>query len=238
LHNCSLTQLVAIYLRLTHGVSYAAFYQAVIEEFCAVASPTAECYRRLVAHYEALLQDEDAIDYLEIEQLPAYPDLVDPARWLLVEICLESERFFDALAAFLAQRYPLAANLRSAIDFQRNLVILPSYDSNAGKEFRTDLDWIAYFDKATTSFSTPKPLAEPSPAPGAVVEVADKTCTNHVSQYSLDWSRVGLQERWLRWIDAIVIDLNSRQRSNFQRLRLRSHVRPPAVTPDLARPSA
>ena len=60
--------------------------------------------------------------------------------------CLHFDACFDGLEAFLVDRFPHAPNLRSAIDFQRRIVILPTYDPAVGNRFRTDLDWIGYFD--------------------------------------------------------------------------------------------
>ena len=53
----------------------------------------------------------------------------------------------------------VATHLRSAAAYQRNVVVLPSYDRRAGKAFRTDLDWPGYFARARqlTSMSTTKP---------------------------------------------------------------------------------
>jgi putative methyltransferase len=189
LHNRSLTRLIAMYLHFGHGVPYRAFYDRVIEGHFGPS----RLYARLVAHFERFLQEEGAFEDLAFEALPDHPFYFEAGRWAFVNICWEFDRNFDELAAFLGREFPAATQLASAIDYQRNLVVLPTYDRQAGKTFRTDFDWPRYFERARR-LTSHEPLGEPEPAPGAVVLVADQGP-------DVAWEGRDQAGRWLAWID-------------------------------------
>jgi putative methyltransferase len=222
LHNASLTRLIAIYLRFSHGVPYHDFYEGVIEDFCARAAPAAGWHRRLAGHYEAYLANDEAIDFMEVDGIPEYRFRLQPYRWTIVQVCLRFAEFFEGLKDYLGRRYPSAPNLNSLIDFQRQMVILPSYDREAGRTFTTDCDWMEYFAAARRSM-VPAPLGEPEYAPGSIVEISDRTCTDDIGTYELNWTGTE-RERWPVWVDRVVVGYagNSQRRTNFQRVRLRS----------------
>jgi putative methyltransferase len=222
LHNASVVRLIALYLRLTHHVPFAFFYADLIDGFFSRVGPCDEWHRRLVHHYRTFLEDEDATDHMAVAQLPRLPFLLDPSRWLFVQVCLEFERFFDSLTGYLLARYPEATNLASVIEYQKQLVILPTYNSARGKAFRTDFDWIHYFEQARGRTGT-ESLCEPAPAAGAVVEVSDRTCGEQTYfVHPLDWGIGDWQDVRIEWIKHTVVHRNSAAKNNFQQLRLRA----------------
>jgi len=186
LHTSSLTQQIARYLRLTHGIGYGSFYDAVIEDYCAQAEPSASRYRQIAARYENWLQDPEATEFMEIAELPGYQNLLHPAHWLYVQICRDSDSFFHGLHRFLAAKYPGVANLSSMVDYQRQLVIMPGYQRSKGMSFRTNLDWVEYFARATAG-DLPDKLDEPQSVPGAIVRVSDLTSSNDLHAQPLNW---------------------------------------------------
>jgi len=219
LHNASLTRLIAVYLRLTHAVPYKKFYGDVEQFFmkCALAQ---SWYGVLRSHFQDFLHNTDATDHMEVSQLPKLPYMLDPARWLVVQVCLQFDEFFDALGDYLVECYPSATNLASVLDFQKNVVILPSYARSKGKMFHVDCDWVQYFDQAWGRTGTER-LDEPTATPGAAVEVTDQTCGEQsYFVQPLDWGNGGREDRWLQWIKHCVLHRNSVAKNNFQHLRL------------------
>lgn len=220
LHNASLTRTIALYLRLTHAVPYATFYDCLATEFFARQEPAVGWYHALTQHYVDFLRNDDATDHMEVEQLPRLPFRLDPARWLVVQVCLQFEQFFDALTDYLLERYASATNLASVIAYQRNMVILPSYNRLVGKRFRTDCDWVRYFEEAWGRTGN-EALAEPARAPAADVSITDQTCGEQsYFVQPLDWGCGDRQDRWRQWIERTVLHRNSVAKNNFQRIRL------------------
>jgi putative methyltransferase len=157
---------------------------------------------------------------MELEELPSYELLIDPARWLFVQICLNADVFFAGLQRFLANAYPAVTNLPSVVDYQRELMILPSYDRRRGKSFATDLDWVSYFARAR-GVDTSERLAEPEPALGAVILANDQTASSGVHSHPLDWDTIEGEARQVRWLHSMVLGRNAAQRNNFQELQVR-----------------
>jgi putative methyltransferase len=231
LHNASVTRLIAIYLRLTHNVPYLDFYQDLIERFFPEAIPARDWHRAVVSCYSNMLRDDDAMDRMPVRELPGHAYSLDPSRWLFVQVCLQFDAFFAALRPHLLQRYPQARNLGSVIEYQKNVVILPSYDRRTGKRFRTDLDWPRYFEhvRGRTGIDA---LAEPEPIPGARVQVSDQTCGEKgYLVHPLEWESATGEDRWLAWIRHTVVHRNSAGKKNFQQLR----VEPPGLVRRLTR---
>ncbi len=219
LHNASLTRLIAIYLRLTHGLPYAAFYDRLADDFFATRLPAQRWYRALVNHYRDFLLNQDATDHMEVDQLPRLTLLLDPARWLVVQACLDIDHFFDELRDYLLDRYPRATHLESLIAYQKEVVILPTYDRRTGKVFRTDRDWVTYFERAWGRTGG-EALDEPAAA-DAVVRVTDQTCGERsYFVHALDWDSGDRQDRRVQWIRQTVLQRNSIAKNNFQQLQV------------------
>lgn len=226
LHNCSVTQLLAIYMRFTHDIAYADFYDAVIEEFFKTAEPSRAWYERVRAHYREYLEDDQAIDYLAIPQLPRFEYEVDPSRWVFVQICFALDAFFESLEGFLAARFPQIDNLASAVRYQQNVVVVPDYDRARGKVFVTDHDWPAYFAEARR-LMTYAPLAEPEEMPGAIVTASDQAWNDERMSMPLLWEG-SAEMRWMQWIHATVVGRNSAIKNNHQKLHVTAAGAPPA----------
>jgi putative methyltransferase len=214
LHTAGPTQMVARYLRRTHGISYEAFYSTMIDEWAAQTS----WYQRLAAHFAAFLTEETASEFLRVDELQSYPHPVAAFQWLFIQICLAAEPFFEGLKGYLLAKYPQARNLGSVLQYQKNLLVLPDYDSRTGRIFATDLDWPSYFVERAGD----GPLADPVAGSGGQVHAADKECTNGVAVFPLDWFSESGDDRWVRWIDRVVLDYNCATRGTFQKLTFHS----------------
>lgn len=225
LHTSGLTQLVAHYLRRTHRVPYEVFYSTLIDEWAAQTW----WHERLTAHFRSFLTDEEASEFLRIEELPSWPYPVAAFQWLFVQICLSLDSFFEALTPFLLEKYPQAANLASVLRYQKEMMILPDYDSRTGKTFATDLDWTSYFQRLLGE----QPLPEPLPGSGGKVHVADKECANGLTVFPLNWFGHTGEARWVTWIDRVVLDYSSATRATFQNVTVSRKHRAPFL-PDTA----
>jgi putative methyltransferase len=223
LHNASLTQRIAVYLRLTHNVPYLDFYEGLIEDALPSADLTAQWQQTVSDHYQNYLMDENASDHLPVRELPELPYLLHPSRWIYVQACLHLDEFFRHLDAHLRHRYPFTTNLRGVIEYQKESVILPSYDRNAGKRFRIEHDWMGYFEQARTRDGS-QPLDEPQPLPGAVVHARDQVSGERridedgVGYYGqpLDWNDGDPATRWETWINRTVMGRSSAAMHNLQ----------------------
>jgi len=221
LHNASVTRLIAMYLRLTHHVPYLTFYEGLIEDFFA-KNPLTRCwYETVLECYQNFLEHEDARDRITVAALPSFPYALEPSRWVDVQVCRDLDRFFEALSPHLLGRFPDVRNLASVIDYQREIIIVPTYDRRRGKTFVTDYNWPRYFSEAAGRTGS-ESLDEPEFICGAVVEVSDQTCGEKgFLVRPLEWGAGGDEERWIAWIDA-VRQRNSAAKRNFQLLRVRA----------------
>jgi len=218
LHNCCVTQSIAVYMRFTHGLSYAQFYEDVIEGFFITHAPSQAWYQAVLEHYQWYLENEDAIDFMDVPQVPSFPYQVDPNHWVFIQISFHLEEFFKHLTEYLLAKYPEATNLASVIDYQKNIIILPSYDRQRGKAFSTDFDWLAYFEEVRRRI-TFSPMPEPAPTPGAVMIANDQAWSEERMTLPLDWGNGTEQERWAQWVHTTVVGRNSVFKNNFQKLR-------------------
>src|SRR3954452_10366119 len=216
LHNSALTQSLARYLRFTHDVPYTEFYDEVIERFCMVHEVTRPLHQAVHDHYERYLEDEDALDFLDIAGLEECGVQLEPSRWLYVQICMRIDAFYDDLAAFLTARYPHVENLRSAIAYQRNIVVMPRRDRGAEHLFESGLDWVAYFGDLQGRVVY-EPLPEPSSSPGAVV-VAHEELSPGEQAVLPDADDDAL---WTRWLTSTVLGGNAVLKYNFEHVELR-----------------
>ncbi len=212
LHTSGLTQLLAHYLRRTHGISYEAFYSGLIDDW---ASRT-PLYQRLVSHFQAFLTDDEAGEFIAVEQIPAYPHPLAPFQWLQVQFCLALDQFFAQLGGYLLATYPEIPNLQSLLHYQKALQILPDYDSREGKRFITDLDWPSYFRLAPSE----RPLPEPHPGSGGQVRISDTESSDGAMRFPLDWFDCEGEQRWLIWIDRIILNYSCAERATFRDIDL------------------
>lgn len=227
LHNGSLTQRIAVYLRLTHNVSYLKFYEQMIEDGFQRTVLTREWYQAVANHYRQFLENENNSDHMQLEALPRLTYSLQPFRWLYVQMCLHLDQFFDAMKAWLLDQYPSVRNLASVVDYQKELVILPTYDQNMGKTFRTDFDWTRYFEEARVRDGS-QALAEPGPVLDVVVNATDRTsgewrnnATREGGRYGkpLEWGSGDVEDRWAKWIERVVLCRSSAAMHNLQQLQ-------------------
>lgn len=219
LHNGSLTQLIAIYLRFTHNLSYRQFYEDLFENFFTQIAPTSQWHCSIEQCYEAYLKNETAIPFMDIPQFPEFDFEIEPSRWLFIQICYHLEQFFTALKTYLVdRRYSNIPLIEHVVEYQKNLIVLPSYDPNKGKSFRTDFDWVSYFSQASHRVQ-PAPLPEPQSTPGAIVQIRDRAYTEEGFAFPYNWDdRRNNSLRWSTWIHTIVAGHNSQKKNNFQKL--------------------
>jgi putative methyltransferase len=218
LHSAALTRLVADYLRRTHGVPYESFYSTLVDEWAVHT----EWFSTLTTHARSFIDDEKASEFMAIEELPSYPHRVAAWQWVVVQACLSLDAFFESMSHYLVAKYPLAANLASLLRYQKNILILPSYDSRYGTTFATDLDWPGYFQQV---FDT-TPLPDPSPGSGGEVRATDSSCTDGTTLFQLNWSHEQGDSRWSAWLDRVVLGWNGPSRANFQSITLVSQSSP------------
>ena len=217
LHNCSVTQLLAIYLRFSRDVPYRVFYDDLIENWLRVAAPGKALWDRVAAHYRDYLDEPEAVDFIALPQLPDFLYHMDPSRWIFIQICMQLDPFFAALSEHLVRTYGADPWVTSVTAYQRNLIILPDYDKHRGTEFDTAHDWIAYFARAQ-KMTTYAPLPPPAPMSSASVRAVDTAWHDAESSLALDW-QAGAED-WSQWIHTMVIGRNSSRRNNFQKLGL------------------
>jgi hypothetical protein len=188
LHNFGLTRFVAMYLHFGHAVTYRQIYDALVEEHFS----RTWMHDTLVRHLGTFLIDPDATEDLAFERFAERPLSLEPSRWVFVQIALDIDRQFDALTTFLTGCFPAAVNLRSAIDFQRRILVLPGAAEAQGA-FRPEHDWIAYFERASR-LTTYEPLGEPDRSPGAAI-VTGPAGSDTARRQGHE------RQRWLAWLE-------------------------------------
>ena len=123
--------------------------------------------------------------------------------------------FYDWAAGWLCKWFPGIDNLREVVEYERDLVILPSYNRDIGKTFRINHDWPSYF-LAAWGREGSEGLAEASARPGTILRASDRTSGQRpVIQQSegggyygepLDWAEIGDGGLlWNRWIERCVL---------------------------------
>lgn len=218
LHNRSLTRLLSMYLRFSHDVTYSEFYNFVVDQFLPQSSFAAvlETVRNV---YRSLLSDPE--DTLEEILVPVGPDTdlcLEPSQWIFLKICQEHEQFYAELARALADRFRFVERLPAAVDYQHQMLILPTYDRRQGKTFSVNYDWPAYFARAQAHNGFRR-LPEPRPTPGAQVRATDQFSYVR-STHPMDWIDAEGQDRFSRFIQALVTCRVTGPRNNFQQIEI------------------
>jgi putative methyltransferase len=214
-HNRSLTRLPAIYLYFVHGVSYREYYDAIIDEFSKHSPVVEPLYREIRKLYEQFLHDPEVSDVMDLDDdFPEATFVVDPVKWLTIKTCLRLDEFYAALSDFLVKRFPQAANLRSVINYQKQLIVMPDYDHNQGKSFLLHHDWPSFFH-ATKGVMEHRQMDEPTaflvPRHAALAE-ADRIGRNRF----LDFGNGTPSERTSRWLKQSILVLNSSEYGNLR----------------------
>lgn len=225
LHTTGMTQRVARYLRHAHGVSYEDLYRDVVDGW-AVFAPE---YRRVTEHYQRFL-DVDGSEFMDVPDLPSYPYPVAPFQWVFIQICRSLDRWFESLGDHLQQRYPGVEGLDSLLSYQKELIILPTYDARRGKTFRSDRDWSSTFRRLRSGGEAPV-LSQRS---AGQVRCTDVEGSDGTQPYALDWWDVEPSLRWARWIERVVLGDSCARRCTFHRVVWQAA----AVSPVAASPVA
>jgi putative methyltransferase len=219
-HNRAVTRLPAMYLRFVYGVSYREFYDALIDEFCRQSSVVAPLYQRVCGVYQEFLANDEASDVMELEDFPNAPFDFDPVNWLYTKICLRADEFYAALSSFLVNRFPQARNLKSAVEYQKQMLILPSYDSKAGKTFKLDRNWPSFF-KIARGLTAYRPLEEPTAF--LLPRCAKLAKEDRLGRDAfMDFGQGSEEERRYRWLCHSVRQHNSEEFSNYRDPQLSS----------------
>ena len=116
-------------------------------------------------HCQDAAARKSGFDQMVTEQLPSYTYYLTMSQWAFVQICLEFDTFWGALKPHLLRKYPGVAPLEDLINYQKNLVVLPSYNREVGKSFHVAYDWPEYFERVVRH-EEPGIVDEPKPAPG------------------------------------------------------------------------
>jgi putative methyltransferase len=222
-HNRALTRLPAIYLRLVHGVTYREYYDAVIDGFCRDSPLSAPLYQRVRRLYREFLENPEMTDALELEEAPGCSFLVDPSKWIFCSTCLRLDEFYRDLSRFLAARFPNAANLAGAIEYQQRLVVTPDYSSRKGKSFPINRNWPQFFQTAR-GLAEDRRLEEPASfVPPRIAEIPEER--RNGQDRILDFGNGSPVERRSRWLLQTVRKANAAQFSNYPdpSVKLTSH---------------
>jgi hypothetical protein len=202
-----------MYLWFVQGVPYREFYDAIIDDFVCKSEVFAHIYRRVHSVYSELLSDPVMTDEMELEEFAHCPFVVEPSRWIFVNTCMDLDRFYRDLTKFLMRRFPKAKNLRSAVEYQKNLVVTPDYSSRTGKSFSVNRDWPRFFDtvnKLGQFQKLPEPIAFHLPR---VAEVAEEDRCGWDNRLNFGEGR--RDERSYRWLLQMVSRINASQFSNL-----------------------
>jgi putative methyltransferase len=220
-HNGALTRLPLMYLRYAHGVPYRELYDAVVDDFGRDSPVVSPLYRRVREVYDEFLLDQDASDQMDLDDFPHCAFVADPSKWLFVKLCQRLKEFYHALAGFLTARFPGAEHLRSAVEYQEQLVITPDCCPKELKSFPIDRDWPTFFReaRALTEYRT---LAEP--APFVLPRVAEIRAHEPPARAAfLNFDAGSPEERWNRWLNYTLLQQPnlSSEFTNFSQVEVR-----------------
>lgn len=245
LHNASITRLIAIYLHHTHQVSYKEFYDLVVDEFWPRSS-VAWMSEGLARQFRSYVHDPDHLPDMQIEQWRSWPFRVEPSTWLFAQVGMNLDEVFAQLSAFLTRRFPHIANLPGVIDYQKNLIVVPTYDASVGRSFRCDRDWGSYFSLAATCAGN-EALAEPAALRDGIVRIVDdggdkgilpgeQNQDRFYERGHWDWTALEHEARWIRWLERVgPLNYASGVRSNYQVLEIVDQAQGPVVRVERAR---
>jgi putative methyltransferase len=212
LHGCNITRLPAVYLRRSHGIPFKTFYEGLIDGFLAHDDELCFIYHTIARHFEEVLAGGRIHDELELDELPGFEYYLRTHSWIFVQLCFRFQAFWNRLSAYLLTQYAARPALADAIEYQKNLVILPSYHSAAGKSFPIAFDWPGYFNKALR-LGGQGVLDEPVPLASAEAVISDRRGA---------WQSKEGDERWMAWIERTVLYYrNTGTRTTFANVSIR-----------------
>jgi putative methyltransferase len=220
-HNGALTRLPLMYLRYVHGVPYRELYDAVVDDFCRHSPVTGPLYRRVREVYDEFIRNRDASDEMDLDDFPQCAFFVDPSKWVFVKTCQRLKEFYNALAGFLTARFPRAAHLKGAVEYQERLVITPDCCPKQFKSFSLDRDWPRFFREAR-ALTEYRQLAEPAPfVRPRVAEIRAHLPPARAAFLNADAGSP--EQRWNRWLNYTLLQQPnlSSEFTNFSQVKVR-----------------
>ncbi len=197
LHSFGLTRGIALYLRFVHQVSYADFYDGLVEALHRSAA-TVAWRDRIRAHLEGYLADRDALVFMDIDELPGLIFQVEPCYWLFVQAAIRADSFFAVVREHLTRCYPDLPYLDSLCHYQQQSILLPHHGMHGEATFISDHDWLATFESIAREVTYSHPLAEPESTPAMTFRI-DAT----------DWTQRAAKLRGVRrvelWVEQMVV---------------------------------
>lgn len=221
LHNSGLTQLLARYLRQTHGVSYHSFYELLMNKlFRAEDAPWADVYRHCGDHLRRFVGDEDvrAVEHIEVPELTGLDYLITIEEYVLYRLASDVAAFYRSIRPVLARAFGAISNLDSLFSYQRSMIIDPTYDRRTGRTVALRHDWPGYFRDENLREDV---LPEPDPLDDHELVVRRSHSGSH-GYYALDWHERSADPR-----DVISNWVRSVTGPEYTRAR-RSHFHDPA----------
>lgn len=203
LHNGGITQLLARYLRCTRGVSFAEFYNGLLDSVLPASAATADAMRTIEACYSAFITDPESLTLLPLPGVPGARRHAEPHRWMLGEVCRDLGVFFSDLADHVGSRYTDPDGiLEDLLVYQQNAIVTPGYDPKVGKTWHSARDWPTYFENPATSIPG-SVVAEPRVSPVPVMSACGSGWDDGASTGRFDWVPGDGPESWRSWFLAM-----------------------------------
>jgi putative methyltransferase len=217
LHGMGLTRLIAVYLRRSRRVPYREFYDFVIEKFFAEGLDGTGLYATIEDFYRRSLSHDFELNCHDIDRLPDFPYPVSSSSLIFIELCLRADEFYARLEKCLEAHFGSDILLSSITSYQKNLLIMPDYDADQGKEFALKHDWPGYFSKEQrTEISAV--LDEPKPLDRGLARVSDMTCGDpSYGVWPLQWPHDD-GARMHAWVLAVAFYRCSTRSTYFQKI--------------------
>ena len=216
-HCRGLTRYIALYLRFSHQVEYKAFYEGLYQEFFMQHPLTRAWAQAIKNHYEELLVNDQAEDFMDIAQLPKFSYKSEAPHWLFIQSCFQLDELFSAIEAYCSKKYFDIANLESLVAYQQHLMVLPDYDRKYGKLFETNLDWVTYFEQLPL-VPNEESFAEPIIQHLTIKAFDQSYITVTGQEYFLEWGNGSEETKWEQWIQKMVFIRNVGEINNFRSL--------------------
>ncbi|MCA9311368.1 MAG: B12-binding domain-containing radical SAM protein [Phycisphaerales bacterium] len=219
LHNGGITQAIARYLRTTHALSYADFYDDLLDRFLPRSEILLRTTATLAACFSRFLDHDDHMALLPMPGTPGDQWHVEPHRWAFATLCIDLDELLATLTAHLRQQHPGITRLPDLGRYQRQLVVRPDYDARRGLTTTIDHDWPAWFARQDTVIPG-EPVPEPRSTPGARLVIESTGWDDGTGRAPFDWPVGTHAAAWERWFHAIAVNRMSATRCNHQAVRL------------------
>jgi 2-(S-pantetheinyl)-carbapenam-3-carboxylate methyltransferase len=218
LHNAGLTQSIARYLRSTHGIGYHEFYCDILDHFLPNSAGTLGLLSTLRSCYHRFLTDENYITMLPAPGCSGVKKHVEPHRWFYASVCVQADTFYRELTEHLANTYPDIDRIDSLCRYQKSIVVLPTYDAQAGKLVAIDHDWVSYFAQPDTRIPGTR-VADVESVMDSSLVIQDIGWDDKTGRQAYNWPVGRHEEAWLEWFNSIATSRISETKCNHQLLK-------------------